>query len=403
MPHFSYSIGPNADAIDMRHDLWKDVIPQDRITAGSTDLSGKGAGVSYGDYFCAARTFLEAKQYEHLRKAAARVLCREVWADSIESVDLHLIKHGQYYHPAKVTTVVNAQKLVFVLNMALSQDGQNIIAKEYDQLKRLNDEFPISFLPKVDAFGQVSIGSGCSIKMFLGEWFQDYHEFHLSPTSLPKQDMNGLQVVVWNSDHIRLNHGQTLDLIKKASMILTFYYNPETFESIFPWHHGAGDFVVKLEQNQLDVKMITARGYIPLLEGENPAERSSANLEQMLEAILLFLVQLSLRMRLDRIDGVGDLVLYDERYLTAIARGFFQGLDLVATMRDYPDDFVAMTKRYLGAVTPEQLINLVNSIVSRDLRLAANGKLLAFDPLRHAHTLIEAIGQDDDTQYGAYT
>lgn len=399
MPLFSNFIGPDADLdpIETHHDLWRSPLPRNRTVAAGDAQTATAIGFSYGDYFNAAQTFLADNRYENLRKAVAAVMHRQISADAIDRVDLHLVKHGQFYHPACVTVNANGQEIKFVLNVAFSKDGQKIIAREFNILKRLNDQFPISFLPKVYAFGQVPNSSGACIKMFIGEWFEDYHEFHLSRKLPSNQPLSGQQVLIWRQDHTVLEKRQTLDLIQQASMILTFYYNPETFEHIFPWHHAAGDFVVKLTPEKLSVKLISVRDYIPLMQSDAATEPSAHHTRRMLEALLMFFVHLTLRMRIDRADGVGDVVLHHEKCIPAIARGFFQGLDLVASMRNYPDDFGLAVLTYLRTLSSQELSNLVNAYLERYSWIGCldNDGVMPFDLCGHVHSMIGAIQRDD--------
>ncbi|MGD9210290.1 MAG: hypothetical protein PVI90_05915 [Desulfobacteraceae bacterium] len=389
MPAFFNFIGTNADSIENHHDLWGGLLPQDRTSSAGTFQTEKGKGLSYGDYFTAAKSFLTDNHCQNLRKALARVLNQEIFNDAIDTVNLHLVKHGKYYHPTHVKVKTNKQEIEFVLNVAVSEEGQTIIEKEYNNLQRLNNEFPISFLPKVDTFGRITVSTGASIKMFLGEWFHDHHEFHLS-APLQNKD-NERHVVVWDGNQTILDEQQTLDLIQKASMILTFYYNPETFEQIFPWHHAAGDFVVKLKKNLLSLKLVTVRGYAPVGEGGTCLDSSSGSVKNMLEALLFFFVHLSIRMRMDRTDGVGDLVLYGNSCIHAIVRGFFQGLNLVVSMRDYPDDFCSVVKTYLQALKREEFIDLVSLFLKRYSRLENSKSRMRLDLFHHVDGLIEAI------------
>jgi hypothetical protein len=100
--------------------------------------------------------------------------------------------------------------------------------------------------------------------------------------------------------------------------MMTLYYDIETFEQIFPWHHAAGDFVVKTQDKSLDVRLVTARQYAPMLER---CEEISVH-----EALLFFLLNLSVRMRLDRLDGVGIVAWADDDCVEATVGGFIEGL-----------------------------------------------------------------------------
>ena len=85
------------------------------------------------------------------------------------------------------------------------------------------------------------------MSFLLEDWFEGYHEFHISKDNEGKQ-----QLKLWDFDHgyKNLSQEQSFEIYKKASKILTLYYDLEDFSQIFPWHHAAGDFVVKIEDEK---------------------------------------------------------------------------------------------------------------------------------------------------------
>jgi len=107
----------------------------------------------------------------------------------------------------------------------------------------MNNDFPFSFVPKVYGTGEVFTKDNHYISMFLGEWFEGFNEFHISRD--PADGKN--KIVVWDNQQSNffLSADQIMELYRQATMILTSYYNIETFEQIFSWHHAAGDFVLK--------------------------------------------------------------------------------------------------------------------------------------------------------------
>jgi hypothetical protein len=158
------------------------------------------------------------------------------------------------------------------------------------------------------------------VGFFLGEWFDGFLEFHISDST--GED----RVALWasNGDIQYISLEKASIIYEQISNILTTYYNVETGEQIFPWHHGAGDFVVNPLEEGLPVKLITVRGYKPLMEfdpdGLGPGGR-------ILPALLFFFLNLTLRMRLDRMDGVGKVAFLGEIVLKASVNGFLRGLD----------------------------------------------------------------------------
>ena len=98
--------------------------------------------------------------------------------------------------------------------------------------------------------------------MFLGEWFEGYNEFHISLDPADEKH----KIIVWDHEHGNyfLSTDQTKALYRQAAKILTCYYNVETFEQISSWHHAAGDFVLKCQNDEIDLKLITVRQYRPM-------------------------------------------------------------------------------------------------------------------------------------------
>ena len=104
------------------------------------------------------------------------------------------MKHGEYYHPAKIEALFGEKVFSFVLNVAVSNAGLSLIDKEYDILSHLQDSFPYPFIPRVFDLGEKTTIQGLPIKIFIGEWFDGFHEFHLCHR--PENDQLG--IVVWN-------------------------------------------------------------------------------------------------------------------------------------------------------------------------------------------------------------
>ena len=131
--------------------------------------------------------------------------------EQIRQVDIFLEKHGIFYHPARVeVTLKNGYnshvrppdttkseglgsskhedfhtKQHFVLNTAISPQGLALIHREYALLQQLGapshhrNGVGQKFLPRV--FGAKShFCRGMEIAFLLGEWFEGFHEFHLT-------------------------------------------------------------------------------------------------------------------------------------------------------------------------------------------------------------------------------
>jgi hypothetical protein len=281
---------------------------------------------------------------------------------------------------------IGDQQAGFVLNTAISPAGLALIDDEYEILKRLNAEFSPSFLPDVYAVDHISSADGKSFKMFLGEWLQGYHEFHISPVTSGNSNL----LSVWDDRVGRyfLSREHMLHIYRQAAAILTYYYNIKTFEHITQWHHAAGDFVLKRVGGDIDVKLITVRNYSPLFR--NPTSQA-ADAEQALQALLIFFLKLSFWMRLDRMDGVGDLVWSDPGVVQSTLDGLMDGLTQKPANPSLPDAVGTCFEYYLSVCSPVDLRELSDSILQSFAPEAPETHIINQNLDEHVHILHQAI------------
>jgi len=361
VPRFTYILSKNNQPVSHRSKIWNAPLPMDRnLFTGGSGGKPADAPVSYKDYFQAARIFLERNKYADLTQAAAIRLERTVRPEEIRAVRVSLEKHGQFYHPSRVDVSGPEFSVAFVLNVAISTTGKAWIETEYHTIKRLNKDFAGDYLPEVYAYGEVPLkGNGYSIPMFLGEWFEGFNEFHLSCD--PETGQN--RIVAW--DYKRgdffLSSAQAINLFRQAAKILTFYYNPETFEQIFSWHHAAGDFVLKQEKDRMNVRLITARQYLKLFKDSKAAKKKATF---ALKALLIFFLQLSIRMRLDRRDGTGPVVWLGQEALIGTVSGFFEALAQKPPLAKLPVPITDGFKAALYSLTEKELLGLLSDIAA---------------------------------------
>jgi len=385
MPTFSYYISPNDTPLTPESPVWQESLPLARPKSGkSSEII-----VSYGEYFDAVRSFFEQDGREMLCGALAQHLQQTISPGDIQEIRINLEKHGEFYHPARIETDVIGHTITFVLNVAVSETGKAHITREFHTLKRLNIGFVESFVPRVYVLGEVTSGSGRKFCMFLGQWFKDYHEFHISRATSGKRP----KVCVWDDRNQRyyLSPKQTAQLYRQAARIMTCYYNVTTFEHISPWHHAAGDFIIKPDQNSIDLKLITVRGYVPLLRDLNHQTPGSGNVEQILQALLIFFLKLSIQMRLDRIDGVGNIVWLDSEVVQSTVQGLFDALAQKPTDPILPGAVDTCFKYYLSICSRNDLFELSESIIQTRPPAAPEIPLIKQHLAEHVHFLIESI------------
>ncbi|RPJ82684.1 MAG: hypothetical protein EHJ94_01480, partial [Deltaproteobacteria bacterium] len=140
-----------------------------------------GSSVSYGEYFTAAEIFLKENNHEILREAIFKQTRKNISLNQTIAGNIYLEKHGEFYHPSRIEIVFPEEKIQFVLNVAVSETGRNIIDQEYSILRRLYLESQDSYTPAVYGKGSVKTDHGI-LSMFIGQWFEEFHEFHLSET-----------------------------------------------------------------------------------------------------------------------------------------------------------------------------------------------------------------------------
>lgn len=314
-------------------ELWEMPLSGKRTVSQSDFQSGgvsRRTAIGVGDYFSASRLFLSKNDCSILLTGLETVLKKPVSRDHIRRVSVFLEKHGAFYHPLKIRVELeNSPPCLFVLNGAVSTHGLSLIEREYALISRLNNTFSKKYLPRVFGVDILQTNHG-RIGFFLGEWFEDYKEFHVT------EGPGERQVVIWESDgRCRYLPGKSaLPIYREAAWILTYYYNIETFEQIYPWHHAAGDFIVKQTDDQFHIRLITVRGYSPLTEfGPDDADKKN----HILPSLLVFFLNLTLRMRMDRLDGTGRPILIGEDVIRASVEGFLTALDEKSKNYDYGD------------------------------------------------------------------
>jgi hypothetical protein len=387
-PQLKYFLSHKKNPVQKNSQIWTDLLPMSR----KQRPNDAGICVSHGDYFTAVRNFLEQGKSEIITRAVSQYMHREITSQEIKEINIFLEKHGEFYHPARIETLLRGTAIAFVLNVAISDSGKRCIQKEYGLLKQLNEDFPFSFLPKVYGRGRVSI-AGDEIAMFLGEWFKGYNEFHIS---LDLADQKH-KILVWDDEHgsYFLTDDQTKNLYRQAARILTGYYNVNTFEQILSWHHAAGDFVLKCQDNRIDLKLITVRQYRPLFGNDRINKVPDAEL--ILEALLVFFLNLAIRMRLDRLDGIGEIVWSDDIAVEGTLKGFFEGLALKPPFVSIPGPLMDGFRNHLLSCSQEDLFGLSQAMVDAYHPQSPEIPVIKKNLKRHVKILFNTIQQQQET------
>jgi hypothetical protein len=273
---------------------------------------------TYESYLTAIQTFI----VENFEEFAEVVKKKAQWFDKeIQLIDLVAEKRGADYFPASVRVHTGQEQLWFVANVALTDRGISRIKQDYDLMRFLGTMGDQRFVPEVyflsDSSDRSSNITETPNLMFLGEWFRGYHEFHVSSLVPGKQTV----FTFWDTDngYREITEDVAVTMIERVAYILTYFFDLESLREIYPWHLAAGDFIAKLSPNP-DLKLITVRQY------GNRIIFTEDSHENINDALLMFLANITVRARLDRIDGVGDLVWLGDGFLEAIMRGFIKGI-----------------------------------------------------------------------------
>ena len=318
MDIFCYYISHKGNLVSEESDVWQSFLPTNRHLDTKPDDTFQST-VTCGDYFSAVSEFLSSDNFQIVIQAVGAGFEKTIQPQDLDKIHVILIKHGEFYHPAKIEVeIISKDQFDFVLNVAVSENGKILIAEEYTNLNSFDLLFPYSFLPKTYFMGGIPITENDELPMFLAEWCRGHHEFHW--TKIPDRDELG--IVVWDDENGNyfLNQNQTVTLFGQIAMILTSYYNFSSSYHISMWHHAAGDFIVCKENDNISVKLISVRKYVPLIDMDKP------DLWTVLETLFVYFVSLSIRMRLDRIDGVGETVWGNELAVMGAVEGFLLGL-----------------------------------------------------------------------------
>lgn len=368
---------------------WCSPIPLDPQSALGKSAPEPLIRVSYGDYFTGIRLFLERIGDLSLFFSPP-VEGKIPHPVPILGIDVFEEKHGAFYHPARVEIQTPEKTATLALNMAVSETGNQFVEGEFETLHSLRNDYPFPFLPKVFHFDRVCVG-GRTMGMFLGEWFAGYCEFHWAAREAGGQP----ELVVWDPELGRraLTPWQTAMVFRQAAMILSCYYHPLTFEHIAYWHHAAGDFVLKTTDFRIDVRLVSARRYGPLIKSGGTSREPAIDREKIIDALLLFFTQLCTRMRLDRLDGIGPLILAPGAILESVMIGFFEGLSLAAQIHALPDGFADWAKSFIIETLPHQVDALLEEVIRSYPEDCQERGLLGSALPNHRQELIQAAGR----------
>ena len=383
--HPAAAVNPGGDAIDIRyritghegviqsnHSLWQAPLPS--LTRGTR--GAQSHAITHADYFRAVRAYLTGTGRPHIQQALAASLPQMEAPFDPERIEVILEKHGEFYHPARILIVVGEAVIPLVLNVAVTPVGAECMASEMAALGRVAPRLPSGSVPTVYGYALVSGADDVALPMFLADWFDGFHEFHLSID--PQSGRQGM--VVWDTDTapFYLSEQQQAEVYRQVAFLLTRAYDPDTTEQIYPWHHASGDFVLRVRGASVDLRLITVRQYAPTLTADGEALDDDARLM----ALLVFFLNLTLRNRLDRLDGTGETAWADPRAVAATVRGFLEALQ---------DELAVAFRGLLGAYGRAELVDILTPVADRYRLMPMEQDLIHANLAPHGAHLFEVL------------
>lgn len=316
----------------------------------------------YGPYLEGIAAFLQRDEYRALFTAHARCFGVSLPPGELREVSLISEKHGAFYNVARVRLLLSSGEVSFAVSTAASEAQKAAMARETAALKALEGQAPEGLIPRVLCEGEAPYAAGNeparSLGLFMAEWYEGFHEFHLAAA----HPHDATRIALWDGQPTRhfLRVTEAAQLYRAAARLLTLCYEWRTGRQIYPWHHAAGDFVARTDRGPVDVRLITVRDYRRLVPDDGAGRNPLLDL-------IHFFANLTVRMRLDRLDGTGPLAWGDIPCVEACLTGFLEGCSgQHAASPSFPDapDILDLLKSFdasdlldlLGAVLPDGLI-----------------------------------------------
>lgn len=374
-------------------DEWNTPLPMARMAAA---FAGDDTE-TIGTYLEAVQDFLQKNNHAVLTAALREQegLC----TGEAKRILIIQEKHGAFYHPVRIQIVWRSGKhICFGINAAVSQKGRELLSREYKVMERLQGKsaFPSrnasngkSYLPKMYGCGTGKSPGGKAIPMFMVEWFTGFHEFHYSMD----ENTGAYRLALWDPETGKrfLPDNWYTTIFSEASRILTLYFNPETLEEIFPWHHAAGDFVIQKTASGPRIRLVTARNYAPRMTREDREDSFTreGSLQDILEGLLGFFFNLSVRMRLDRADGTQEVVWAGEEAVEGAISGVLEGLEYHTGQSEHPG-FPLNTGflLYLSRFSEKEILSRLNILAGEDFFSRDEYPLIETHLPAHAKSII---------------
>lgn len=320
MPAIKYFFSsPGSDAIEAG--------PRDLTRPLKISLSETHSTLTLGDYFHAVTSFLLEEHADKLLRILADIHgTSSISLSSIDKIHLYSEKLGAFYHIASIHIHYAVSITKFAVSTAFTPSGERCLAHDFKTLSRLRTYTGCNCMTRPFFMGRArpkNSKADNSFLMVLAEWLEGFHEWHFSHDI--KTDEK--HIVLWDYTHGArfLQNRSEKKIFRQIANILTVCFNPDNGDQICRWHNAAGDFIIKEEDGTIGTRLTTVRAYHPLMEYENDTADNSTL------CLIFFFLDLSVRISMDRLDGVGKPVWAGESFLRPTLQGFLEGL---RTMED---------------------------------------------------------------------
>lgn len=333
--------------------------PWDHPLPGSTltETPTRQHPPTYGELFDqVVRWILDQPNAYRSPMAAGPITQKEVM-EPLEPVSIRLVKHGVCYHVCRVSLPSPGKKAIdLAVQVAVSAPGLSVIERDFQWMQTLYGRSADPILPKSYDFGRVISSCGRLWALFSSEWLTGFSEFH--PSFDTRKNRPSIRIWEIGSEGPFLDEAQERLLYRKIAYILTLLYDIQSGAEVHPWHHAAGDFVLCQNGSDLHVRLITIRGYAPLLEPQQASPPPSPWLR-----LLVFLCNLSIRNRLDRMDGVGQVCWFEEFVVEETLNGFRDALSAHAQKDMLPGGIADGWQEAVSVLDPVTVYEMCDQIV----------------------------------------
>ena len=143
--------------------------------------------------------------------------------------------------------------------------------------------------------------------------------------------------------------------------------------------------MVAIDDGNVTVRLITVRDYALIIANPQP------DVAAMLEGLLVYMMELSLKLRLDRLDGIDRMACHNRNVVPAICEGFFEGLSSAAPTHGLPADFDETVKEFIALHDAEQLHAVAVSVLKTTSVKAGERDLLQRKLKRHIAILRNTV------------